>query len=227
MAKSRSLCALISAIAAFASAARSDAASITYSDAVPLIASNWTRTLHVPQFDPSLGNLQQILFELAGHAEGFARFENIGNTPSPVRMHLSVGMTLAHPDLPLMTLSLPLLNSMDNATAFDGLIDFGGSSGRSYFNLSADDSYATALSAPFSPAIAQIFLGSNGNADLSSKVTGLSMVNGPGNQVAQFSASASAIFRVTYEYNPVPEPSSFALTALAGTFLLRRPRRAR
>lgn len=194
-----------------------------HSASIPLSTTNWISSVTVPKFDGALGTLTKITFKLDGYVEGSAKFESLDAAPATVTMALSAEVTLQRPDLSSLVVSLPVANTLDNVSAFDGFIDFGGSSGKTYPALSAGDLQSSMLFAPFSPVDAANFIGGPlDTVTLPAKARGTSTGSGAGNLLLQFATSASAGVMVTYEYNPIPEPTTLALFALAGLALVRR-----
>jgi len=173
------------------------AATITYSASVSLTPTNWNNTLSFPQYNLDPACLKSICFEMNGHVEGAAKFESLDGNPATVAMNLQSTITLSRPDnTPLVTV-IPLANTSDNVTAFDGVIDFGGTSGRTYTGLSGNASDTKCTTAPADLAL---FSGT-GNIVLPIVATGTSYGSGAGNLILQFSTSASAGATVTYTYD--------------------------
>jgi len=178
-------------------AAVGSAATISYSASVALTPTNWNTTLTFPKYDLDPACLQSICFEMNGHVEGSAKFESLDGNPATVAMFLQSTITLQRPDnTPLVTV-IPLANTSDNVTAFDGVIDFGGTSGRTYSGLSGDaqDTECTSAAADLA-----LFSGT-GNIGLPIVASGTSYGSGAGNLILQFSTSASAGATVTYTYD--------------------------
>lgn len=188
---------------------------------IALSSTNWTDSISVPQFDPGLGTLTQIDFSLSGHVEGSAKFESLDASPATVDMALKATITLQRPDLSSLVTVIPVANTSDNVAAFDGTMDFGGVSGKTYTGLSGDD--VLAFSSPPPLADLALFTGL-GSINLPVSATGTSIGSGAGNLITQFLTSASAEASVTYHYDPVPEPASLALLAAGGLMALRRRR---
>lgn len=192
---------LVGSIALLGAAGTAMADSVQYSDTVALTLTNWDDTVSIQQFDPGLGNLISVAFELNGHVEGSAKFESLDSAPATVNMNLAAEIDLQRPDLSSLVTVLPLTATSDAVGAFDGTIDFGGTSGRTYDSLSGDD---TESSITTNAGDLALFTGL-GTIDLPVSAMGASTGSGAGNLILQFSTSASASVTVTYEYEvPVP-----------------------
>lgn len=101
------------------------ASSISFSASVPLSATNWSSSMPFPKFDPALGCMDRVCFCLNGHGEGEAKFESLDGGPTTVTMNLAATLTLQRPDLSTLVVTFPVATTLDNVTAFDGVIDFG------------------------------------------------------------------------------------------------------
>ncbi len=55
-------------------------------------------------------------------------------------MNLQATITLTDPSLNVLATVIPVANTSDNVTAYDGVTDFGGTSGKSYLGLAGNDS---------------------------------------------------------------------------------------
>ncbi|MCA9728169.1 MAG: choice-of-anchor E domain-containing protein, partial [Candidatus Eisenbacteria bacterium] len=164
------------------------AATVQYTDVLPLTTTNWADVASVPKFDPGLGVLTSVTLELAGHVEGSAAFESLDAQAATVTMNLAAEIEIQRPDLSTLVTVLPLATTVDNVDAFDGVIDFAGASGRSYDDLAGDDTDAFYTTAPGDLAL---FTG-QGMIDLPAIATGASSGSGAGNLILQFGTSASA-----------------------------------
>ncbi|UCD29230.1 MAG: PEP-CTERM sorting domain-containing protein, partial [Planctomycetota bacterium] len=194
---------------------------VSYSDSISLQSTNWSSSMSIPKFNPTWGILQSIEFSLSGHVEGIAKFESEDNAPATVTMDIQADIELQRPDLSTILITIPLAQTSDNVTAYDGNTDFGGTSGRTYSGLSADQTETTTSPPPASDLV--LFTGF-GNIILPVDATGTSTGSGAGNLILQFLTSASAEATVTYIYE-VPEPATVSLLAFGGLWMLSRKRR--
>ncbi len=210
----------ISVVLVIALAAGANADTISFSGFVPLGTTNWANSITFPRFNPALGTLDSIEFTLYGHVEGSAGFENKDAAPATITMDLQALLRLRRPDDSLLVLTIPVVSTIDSASAWDGADDYAGTSGKTYLNLAADSIDSAVTSAPADIAL---FTGI-GNIILPVTANGASTGSGAGNLLLQFSTSASAEASVTYHYT-VPEPAAAGLMGLAGMFLLPRRRR--
>jgi hypothetical protein len=110
-----------------------------------------------------------------------------------------------------MLTASPSVSNTDSISAFDGVIDLGGTSGRYRPDLTAtsvESLYLSAISDDLSGYVGP------GLLNVTTTTTGNSSGRGAGNLVLMFQTAASAVVRVTYEYTPVPEPSSLLAISL-------------
>ena len=196
------------------------AATITYGPfEIAEQPTDWNETLSITQFDPSLGILGGVSFELTATVAGSAEAESLDAAPAEVTTDLVARVSLTDPTGNALVSSIPISNQVDNLAAFDGTIDFTGPSGVAHISLSVSLT-ESGTSNDFG-----LFTGV-GTIDLPIKAIGESTGSGAGNLITQFSTSASASVSVTYDYiEAVPEPTSALLTLLGMSFLgLRRTR---
>lgn len=207
------------ALALFLWVAEAPAASIMFSDDVFLQTTNFNSSVSIPKFDSNLGTLDKITFKLGGHVEGQAKFESLDGAPTTVEMQLAAQIKLQRPDLSVLVVALPMAMTSDMVTAFDGVADFGGTSGMTYPALSANQ---VEMTMTVNPVDFALFTG-GGNIVLPVMATGASSGSGAGNLLLQFNTSASANVMVTYDYT-VPEPATAAFIAMGAVCFFRRRR---
>jgi len=172
---------------------------VSYSDSVPLGSTNWTDSVTVPKFNEVDCTLNEVCFTLEGHVEGTAKFESEDASPTTVTMNLQATIELQRPDSSPLATVIPLVETSDDVTAFDGIIDFAGTSGKTYSDLSGDK---TENDCTTDPADLALFTGS-GDITLPAEAIGSSYGSGAGNLWLQFSTSASVAVTVTYYYECV------------------------
>lgn len=210
-----------------ATAGAANAASLTYSDTFELATTDIRdEILSIRQFDASRGTLTSVKIKFDGQLLGDASFENRDAQNQRMTFDLSGNLKLTGPAFlsnPLFNESVSAADSLD-ATAFDGVIDFGGTSGGSFTGLTA---FASGESIYTDQSILNAFMG-NGNLDFLFTALGTSRVSGSGNIVSQINTQASAVVSVVYEYDKaqeIPEPSAMiGLGLVAGAGWLSRKR---
>src|SRR3990172_1836945 len=185
---------------------------VTHTFSLPLTTTNWSDSVSVPKFDASLGTLDSVYFELGGGVQGTGEFESLDAAPATVLMNLQALLTLNRPDNTIIVQTLPVFSTSDDVAAYDGTTDFGGTSGKTYADVTSTDLDSFISSATSDKSL---FTGT-GNITLPVTSAGTSYGSGAGNLIVQFSTSASASVLVKYNYTPVPEPSTLALLSAAG-----------
>lgn len=202
------------------------AATISFSNSKATATTNWNDVLTFGKFDTTLGTLTSIQFELDGAILGSGSAESLDAAFSNVSLSLGALLGLTRPDGSTLVIAKPVFTQNFGFSAFDGAIDFGGTSGGRTGTVSAtgSNSFVSFNANDFSLFSA---LG-GGNINLGLSATGSSSGSGAGNLITQFSTAASGDVRVIYNYTAatsnVPEPASLA-TLLAGLGLMGVVRR--
>ncbi len=175
-----------------------------FTDSIPFQATNFSNSVSIPKFDPNLGTLQSIQISLTGNIQGSARAESLDAGPTVVTTSFSANITLTRPDLTVLVVTLPIANFMDSFTAFDGTIDFMGTSGATHDNITTSDTQMITSPPPASDLA--LFTGA-GSIVLPVTATGQSIATGAGNLITQFLTDASANVQVCYTFLPNTPPS--------------------
>lgn len=220
--------AALAAAAAFLPFASAQATTLSYADSVALTTTNWSNTLSFAKFDTSLGNLTSIRFDLSGVVQGSGNAESMDATASTVTLSLGSLLGLTRPDNSTLVVTNPVFSQTFNFSAFDGGIDFGGTSGGTTGSVSATGSNFFVSSSASDFALFSALGG--GTINLGLNAVGASSGTGSGNLIQQFTTAASGVAKVTYTYTAttpttdVPEPASLALVC-GGLGLLAARRR--
>jgi hypothetical protein len=149
---------------------------------------------------------------LDGYLEGAPAFENLFTTdPVTATTNLIAELTLMRLDNSLLVMTSPAITTVDDLTGFDGTLDFGGTSGRTYFLLTSNASN-TATSPPPNSDLT-LFTGL-GNITMSLH-TYYYLNYDPATLNATFTVrDIHADVTVQYNYTktaPVPEPATMLL----------------
>lgn len=207
-----SLAALLVAGTAMSAAAQTQ--TVCFSGQIPLQPTNWSSSVSIPKFDPNLGTLQSISFQLTGNVQGTARAESLDAAPTIVNTSFSANITLTRPDNTPIVVTLPLANFSDSFTAFDNVLDFAGTSGTTHSGINVTDTQSQTSPPPASDLV--LFTGP-GNIVLPVTAQGSSLATGAGNLITQFTTDASADVQVCYTFLPNTPPSLNCPGTLAAT----------
>ncbi|MGX9783656.1 choice-of-anchor E domain-containing protein [Janthinobacterium lividum] len=208
-----------------ASSAQAATQTITFSADRALGATNWADTLGLGKFDSNLGTLTSIKFHLEGAVQGSGKAESLDASASDVTLSLASLLTLYRPDNSTLLVANPLFTQTFALSAFDGSIDFAGTSGANTGPRSSTgaNSYTSGSASDFA-----LFSSAGGGLiQLGLNAIGSSTGSGSGNLLTQFQTAASGRVAVTYEYiSAVPEPETYVMLltglALAGVMTRRR-----
>jgi len=208
------------ALAATFSVGTANAASVSFADSIGVTTTNWGPTaLSVNQFDSALGTLTGVTIDFSGIVNGTVSAESRDNSSATITSNIRADLSL---DLSLLSIADIILLGVGNSdvrtvTAFDGSIDFAGTSGFGPISLSGTDS--DSLSTSDSGDLG-LFTGL-GMISFNADAAGQSFGSGAGNLITEFATDAGVGLTVTYNYdavptnnNNVPEPASLALLGL-------------
>jgi hypothetical protein len=212
------------------------AATFVYEAEVPTQTTNIVNApLSIPQYTLLPGHeLLEVVLEFAGEMIGSVKVESLDAQPTVVSADVKGNMTLAGPLGVTLFNALPQNTYSYNLNAFDGSLDFGGTSGFSDTGLTAifppGGGFET-LSFDASEAYVQNNFMGNGMVNFVFNAHGATDVKGAANIASIIQTQANAKLKVTYktkELQQVSEPS--VLIGLAGLVasigLASRQRRA-
>src|SRR5947209_7413609 len=119
---------------------------LTRTATIPTNSTDWTKSLSVAQFDPSLGTLLSVDIVNAGTFTSQIKVESLDSAPSTVTATDAGTLTLSGQGFAAPVTSSSTGKTFD-ASAFDGIIDFGGTSGHDFGSQSANGSNSATVSA--------------------------------------------------------------------------------
>ena len=221
---------ILSGVTLMCVASLTHAATITLSDTVALQTTNFTTTLSFAQFDTNGGTrvLESVEFSIDGSILGDAQVESFDETATTLVTTVSAQLSLTDALNNVLVVTIPSVTNTFNATAYDGSIDFDGTSGISYLGLTASAFNSESYS---DTATLDLFSGA-GTSTFTFDASAISSVTGGGNIFSSFRTQAEGLVSVIYNYRDVSvsvsTPSHLALfcvgiVALAG---LRRARKS-
>jgi hypothetical protein len=192
-----------------------------------------TQSFSVNQFNASLGTLNSVTILQNTFGSGKVFLENTTSAAVTVSYSLSASATLLGA-LTVNSLSaiipafFPTNNPFNTASLspYDGITDFNGTSGRTYQSQTLNASPSSSL---VNAASLSLFQG-NGQVTLSVDLSGSGSAFAPPSGfkgVSQFSTNLNANYTITYDYTPVPEPSTVLGMLITGAFGLTFYRKKR
>ena len=201
--------------------AGANAATVAFTDSYGLATTNWTHSIAASQFDASLGTLNSATFSFTYDIVQTFRAENTGATADTITPVVGANMLFRKSASNLLNTVLTGSSTAFNASAFDGTIDYAGTSGLNFGDLTAGNADSIMLTGA---ALASLIgVGTLGSAGYNVRAVGTgSLQTDNGNLSSAISTQARYYLNVVYDYtakipppNNVPEPSSLALFGVA------------
>lgn len=214
---------LAAGVLAAALSGGAQAATVSYTSTIGEADTDWSGTLSVAKFDAALGNLTKVTFNYGGLLWSALEVENRSTeSGTEVTAHMVGAIVFGLPIGEIVDLTLENAFAVSLA-AFDGAIDFAGSSGHA-FAPRTNENYDTKTFT----SLLSMFQGP-GTLDITADASGSVLLSGGGNVLSGIETRASAWLEVVYEYSTdtsVPEPAPLALlgAGLLGLGIARRKR---
>jgi protocatechuate 3,4-dioxygenase beta subunit len=152
---------------------------------------------HLPQFNPALGRLIGIDFQINGRITSQIRAENLDDEAAAIAGTV-VGNILVTAHGLQVTAQTAANNQTFQAAAFDGVIDFAGASGVTFAVRTVTGSASASIA---NEADLNAYTGT-GNMTISVMPRAQSSATGGGNLQAAISSSGGAQITITYRYIP-------------------------
>jgi SdrD B-like domain len=165
--------------------------------AFPDTRTDWTATQSVPQFDPSLGTLTSVEIVNSDAITNAAKVESLDAAPATIHSTVSGDLTLSGPSVSGLDIALSADQTFD-ASAFDGTIDFGGTSGKTFAPQTINGSNSTTLTS----AVDLAKYTGTGTLNFTETAHAGATAAGPANLIAQVNTSAAANVTIVYQYIP-------------------------
>lgn len=161
--------------------------------------SNTVKHCTLPQFDTSLGVLTKVDVTVTADTDTQQKVENKDETPHTMTSAVTVELDVQRTDgTNVAMVSIPTPNESFAASAFDGTLDYGGTSGKTFDVQTGHESKTLSFNAEGDLAM---FKGT-GTYDFPVLAKALWSCSGSGNAACEVDTYASAEITVTYAYTP-------------------------
>lgn len=170
---------------------------------VAVQSTDWSTTKTFARFDPALGVLQRIELEMIARCEADLRVESFDNAPTIANSTAAFAVQVARPDASPIAVSAPSISFSDTLSAFDGVLDFDGTSGESHLGIVAADTQLASLTSPADLALFTGPAGVPGTISLQLSASATSFTTGGSALVVSFQTRAGVpALRVCYVFAP-------------------------
>jgi hypothetical protein len=178
----------------------------------PDTPTDWSVSQGLPQFDPSLGTLTSVEIISNDTTTSTIKVENIDSSPATIHATVQGTITLTGPNVAGLTDNLSADQSF-NASAFDGTVDFGGTSGHNFGPQTAQGTKTITLTSASDMAP---YIGT-GTVNLNEVTHAGSTATGSANLLVSINTTAGGTVRVIYHYIPSNTlgPGNYTIVQLA------------
>ena len=192
------------------------AASLSYDDFFAASTTDWDHIVTFPKFSIPGATLNSVSFFIEGTLWSNTKIESLDKAPSLVSALCTGSLILSRPDQSPLASALSSVVCLPHPlAAFDGVLDFTGTSGKDFGTQACytSSSYMSASAADLA-----LFNGA-GSIMLPLSTKAVATVSGAGNVVSQINTKADAHVQIVYNFQPtppVPEPGTVSLFVGAG-----------
>lgn len=159
-----------------------------------------SQTQSVAQFDPSLGTLNSVQIILNGKLTSDVKVENLDAAPSTVNAQVNGNISLQGPGgTTLLSVSPSIVDNSTSLSAYDGTLDYAGTSGHDFGDQSSTAQKSITLTNNLSAWEGK------GNVALTEAAQSSSTVSGSGNEQVHICSEGSGTATVIYNYTPKPQ----------------------
>ena len=166
----------------------------TYVFTTPEGANTFVNNYNVPKFDNTYGTLAKVVINVSGTDKGNVKFENTGGSPAYVKATASGTFNLQGPDALNFNLNMPAIKDSGNVTAYDGRLDYSGTSGYNFGTQTTSKSDSIVISGNLS-----YFIGSNQFFNLKDSLSTLSQLQNTGGSIVN-GMTDSGQLKITVNY---------------------------
>jgi hypothetical protein len=179
---------------------------------LPAQTTNWSRSLTVPQFNPALGTLTEVDVINSGDLTGRIQVESEDRAPQTVTGTVAGTLTLSGPGVSALVASSSRSETFA-AAAYDGVPDYGGTSGHDFGPQTVSGSRTLTLT---DPGVLALYQGT-GTVTFTDQATGSSSATSTGgNLLSLISEQAGGSVTVVYHYlpNTCLQPGNYTIVQL-------------
>ncbi len=176
------------------------ASTVSYHASVPLQPTDWSSTLTLPRFDPSLGTLTSVALEVRDSLVHKIEYENKAASTSRFRDSTYVTVNVLRPNSTPLATAVAKIYRTATLGVFDGTVDYAGTSGVTYDGIV---DVATGSVTTSDPVDLALFSGS-GTIDLPCQALAYFLFSySGGNATYILTTQAQAYATITYTFDTV------------------------
>lgn len=164
--------------------------------------TSYAQLVDLAKFDAALGVLTAVSVEVTGTVTGQVRLESLEPQPYTATTTFSADVGTWRPDHSGIVGVSPTRTFVDALSAFDGIIDFGGTSGFTHAGILATTSNTTVLTSAGDLALFSGPSGAPGTIQIIATAILTAYVSGLPSPLPAFAQDAVVGIRICYDYTP-------------------------